>query len=137
LLALISTRHTVDIPPIAVLSALRKNPSTAFTMPSVSEEDSVSDSGNDPSSDADDLDSLLDESSNTGSSGRSPSAARTDKVSNEEEIKQLSARETQTIRCWRIIVLLLIAVVGAAVAAGASHFLKSQEERKYKDGVSA
>lgn len=78
-------------------------------------------------------DSHQDESStNTGSTGR----PREDGLSNEEEIKQLSARETKTIRCWRIIVLSLILAVGAAVAGGAHYFLSAQEQSQYLSGVS-
>ena len=73
-----------------------------------------------------------DSSTNTGSTGRPKESG----LSNEEEIKQLSARETRTIRCWRWVVLGLIVLVGAAVATGAYHFLSSQEENQYLAGVS-
>ena len=71
-------------------------------------------------------------STNTGSTGRPKESG----LSNEQEIKQLSARETRTIRCWRWVVLGLILVVGAAVATGAYHFLSSQQESQYLSGVS-
>lgn len=77
--------------------------------------------------------SVYDESStNTGSTGRPKESG----LSNEEEIKQLSARETRAIRCWRWVVLGLIIIVGAAVAAGAYHFLSEQQESQYLAGVS-
>ncbi|GKY99152.1 hypothetical protein MPSEU_000870700 [Mayamaea pseudoterrestris] len=56
---------------------------------------------------------------------------------NSEEIKQLAARETSTIRCWRWLVLLLILVVGAGVAYGGHVFLSDQNEYHYKEGYNA
>lgn len=55
---------------------------------------------------------------------------------NSEEIRKLAARETNTIRCWRFVVLIMILAVGAGVAAGAWIFLNEQEEFRYEDGVS-
>ncbi|GKY99150.1 hypothetical protein MPSEU_000870500 [Mayamaea pseudoterrestris] len=73
-------------------------------------------------------------STNTGTSGHTTHATG---LSNEEEIKQLSARETSTIRCWRWVVLMLIVIVGAAVAAGAFHFLNSEQESQYMEGYNS
>ena len=86
-----------------------------------------------------------DESSQTNSSSHNnsssthvkPGAARRDSVDrNAEEIRRLAARETQTIRCWRLLVLMLILALGAGVAYGSWVFLNSQEEYHYKEGVS-
>lgn len=85
-----------------------------------------------------------DQSSNTNSSYNNssstlhakPGASRRDTVDrNAEEIKRLAARETRTIRCWRLLVLLLILAVGAGVAYGSWVFLNAQEEYHYKEGV--
>ena len=86
-----------------------------------------------------------DESSQTNSSSHNnsnstlqkPGVARRDSVDrNAEEIRRLAARETQTIRCWRLLVLMLILALGAGVAYGSWVFLNSQEEYHYKEGVS-
>ena len=90
-----------------------------------------SDSGSE--SDEHEQESLLeDTTSNTGSSGQ----PRASGLSDEEEIKQLSTRETKRIRCWRIVVLIFILLVGACVAAGAYFALSAQEMNRYLVGVS-
>ena len=73
-----------------------------------------------------------DSSTNTGSTGRPKESG----LSSEDEIKMLSARETNNIRCWRITVLVLIISVGAAVAGAAYVFLSQQQEAQYLAGVS-
>ncbi|GKY99151.1 hypothetical protein MPSEU_000870600 [Mayamaea pseudoterrestris] len=106
------------------------NPTKDDDDASIASDDDSHDARSDSSSHQDDT-----SSTNTGSTGRPHESSSG--LSNEEEIKQLSARETKTIRLWRIIVLTLILVIGAAVAAGAYYFLSKQEETQYREGYNA
>jgi hypothetical protein len=62
-------------------------------------------------------------------------AAKESKKRETNEILALARKETNHVRTWRLVVLIVIALMGAAVTACTFVFLKREEVDDYEDSV--
>lgn len=99
---------------------------------------SGSSSDDDSSSDSDDLDNSSEYlSAENGSSNGTPSSHNHKQSREVKQVQKLSEAETKSIRFWRVIVLVLLIVAGAAVASGTYVFLTKANETDFLNRVRA
>ena len=80
--------------------------------------------------------SFIDEESQAGSKSKydPPKDAAADDVAL-DEVRAMAKHETQGVRLWKIVVLLLMSATAAVVSAGTYIFLRAEEDDDYIESV--